>query len=102
MVILPRQTFIWNILPVYLKEAKLHIELVRTQPFEDGNKRTARIITNYNLVKQNRAPIIIEKEELDEYWNYINNYDVEGFTNFLKNKSQKEKGTTVTITLPCN
>lgn len=80
----------WKDLNVYEREALFHINLVRIQPFEDGNKRTARIITNYNLVKQNRAPIIIEKEELDEYWNYINNYDVEGFTNFLKNKSQKE------------
>ena len=80
----------WKDLNVYEREALFHINLVRIQPFEDGNKRTARIITNYNLVKQNRAPIIIEKEELDEYWNYINNYDVEGFTNFLKNKSQKD------------
>lgn len=58
----------WKDLNVYEREALFHI----------------------NLVKQNRAPIIIEKEDLDEYWNYINNYDVEGFTNFLKNKSQKE------------
>ena len=80
----------WDNLDVYEKEAMFHINLVRIQPFEDGNKRTARIITNYNLCKQNRAPIIITKQEIDEYWQYINNYDIEGFTKFLRKKSRQE------------
>lgn len=81
---------IWNVLPVYEKEARLHIELVRTQPFEDGNKRTSRILTNYNLCKQNKAPIIISGRETDEYFGYIDDYNVEGFTKFLKEKSDAE------------
>lgn len=81
---------VWNILPVYLKEAKLHIELVRTQPFEDGNKRTARILTNYNLCKQNKAPVIISGCETDKYFSFIDNYDVDGFTKFLEDKSKQE------------
>lgn len=81
---------IWNILPVYEREARLHIELVRLQPFEDGNKRTARIITNFDLCKQNKAPVIISGSETDEYFNYIDNYDVEGFTKFLTKKSEEE------------
>ena len=81
---------IWNMLPIYEKEAMLHIELVRTQPFEDGNKRTARILTNYNLCKQNKAPIIISGKETDKYFSYIDDYDVDGFADFLKTKSKKE------------
>lgn len=81
---------VWNMLPVYEKEAKLHIELVRTQPFEDGNKRTARILTNYNLCKQNKAPVIINGIETDKYFDYIDDYDVDGFAEFLKTKSKKE------------
>ena len=81
---------VWNILPVYLKEAKLHIELVRAQPFEDGNKRTARILTNYNLCKQNRAPVIISGCETDTYFSFIDNYDTEGFAEFLEEKSKQE------------
>lgn len=81
---------IWNILPIYEKEARLHIELVRMQPFEDGNKRTARTITNFNLCKQNKAPVIISGNETDTYFDFIDNYDVIGFSNFLKQKSEEE------------
>ena len=81
---------VWNMLPVYLKEAKLHIDLVRTQPFEDGNKRTARILTNYNLCKQNKAPVIISGCETDIYFSFIDNYDAEGFAKFLEEKSKQE------------
>lgn len=88
---------IWNILPVYEKEARLHIEFVRTQPFEDGNKRTARILTNYNLCKQNKAPIIISGKETDKYFSYIDDYDIDGFAEFLKLKSREELEVMMTL-----
>lgn len=88
---------VWDILPIYEKEARLHIELVRTQPFEDGNKRTARILTNYNLCKQNKAPIIITGVETDKYFSYIDNYDIDGFAEFLKEKSKSELGVMMTL-----
>ena len=81
---------IWLDLPVYEKEARFHIELVRLQPFEDGNKRSTRILTNFNLIKQNKAPVIISGDQTDEYFGYIDNYDVDGMTNLLKTKSQEE------------
>jgi Fic family protein len=81
---------IWNILPIYEREARFHIELVRIQPFEDGNKRTARIITSYHLCKQNKAPIVINGDENEIYFQFIDNYDVEGFTKFLEAKSKEE------------
>ncbi len=81
---------VWDMLPVYLKEAKLHISLVRAQPFEDGNKRTARILLNYNLLKQNKAPVIISGYETDTYFSFIDNYDAEGFAKFLETKSRQE------------
>lgn len=81
---------VWNVRPIYEKEARLHIELVRTQPFEDGNKRTSRILTNYNLCKQNKAPIVISGRETDEYFGYIDDYNIEGFTTFLETKSKEE------------
>lgn len=80
----------WNILPVYEKEARLHIELVRIQPFEDGNKRTARILTNYNLCRQNKAPVVISGAESEEYFQFIDNYAVEQFAQFLEKKSKEE------------
>ena len=41
---------VWCDLDPYEREARLHMELVRIQPFEDGNKRTARILTCYIYV----------------------------------------------------
>ena len=79
-----------NELDVFEREARFHIEFVRSQPFEDGNKRCAKIITAFNLMKQNKAPIIIKAAETDEYFGYIDNYDVEGMTNFIKRKSDEE------------
>lgn len=81
---------IWLNLDAYEREARLHIELVRIQPFEDGNKRAARILTNYNLCYQNKAPVIITGSETDEYFGYIDDYDVEGMTKFLDKKSHEE------------
>ena len=77
-------------LDVFEREARFHIEFVRNQPFEDCNKRCAKIITAFNLMKQNKAPIIIKASETDEYFSYIDNYDVDGMTAFLKRKSNEE------------
>ena len=61
----------WDLLPVYEREARFHREFIRIHPFEDGNGRTARIITNYNLMMNNKAPIIIEKEERKKYFEML-------------------------------
>lgn len=63
---------------------------MRLQPFEDGNKRTSRIITSYNLWRQNRAPIVIFGEENNAYFDFIDNYDIDGFSKFLEKKSKEE------------
>lgn len=81
---------IWVDLDAFTREAKLHIELVRIQPFEDGNKRATRILTNYNLCFQNKAPVIIPGSDTDEYFGYIDNYDVDGMAKFLNRKSHEE------------
>ena len=81
---------IWRDLPVYEKEAKLHIEIVRTQPYEDGNKRSARILTSYNLYSQQKAPVIIPGKDTDEYFGYIDDYNVDGMTKYLENRSKLE------------
>lgn len=81
---------IWTDLPIYEKEARLHIEIVRIQPYEDGNKRSARILTSYNLCKQDKAPVIIPGRDTDEYFDYIDRYDVAGMTKYLENRSKEE------------
>ena len=81
---------VWNVRDIYEKEAAFHINLMRIHPFEDGNKRTAKLITNANLIRQNIPPVIITEDETEEYYNFINKQDVIGFANFLKSKSLQE------------
>ena len=82
---------IWCDLPVYEKEARFNIELVRLQPFEDGNKRTSRIIMNYNLCKQNKAPAVISGKDNDEYFRCIDEYDVKISTLMFNRDCEKCK-----------
>ena len=69
---------------------ELFCYVCKAQLFNDGNKRTARILTNYNLCKQNKAPIVISGRETDEYFGYIDDYNIDGFTKFLETKSKEE------------
>ena len=86
---------IWCDLDVYEREAMFHIEFMRIHPFEDGNKRTAKTILNRNLIYQDKAPVIIEDEETDLYYKFINEQDYSGFAEFIKNKSENELTTMV-------
>ncbi len=79
--------YIWDELDVYLKEAMFHIKYMHIHPFEDGNKRSGKLILTTNLCKQGYPPVIITPEYIDEYYVFINNYDYEGFAGFLKQKS---------------
>ena len=52
-------------LPEFLAEA--HWTFVDIHPFDDGNGRTARLITNYILLRKNLLPIVIKSTERDRY-----------------------------------
>ena len=81
----------WKDMNPYEREARFHIQFIKIHPFEDGNGRTARLILNASLLKQNLAPVIIT-EDLDEYYkSYIRDESVEGMTNLFKIQAQKEK-----------
>ena len=81
---------IWDLLPIYEREAMFHREFIRIHPFEDGNGRTARIITNYNLMINNKAPIIIEKEDRKKYFEMIEFNKIKELANFFEKKSKEE------------
>ena len=73
---------VWNQNDIFEREAIFHLTLVRIQPFEDGNKRTVQILTGFNLLQNNYAPILFTEEDKDKYMNFINNNDVKSFANF--------------------
>lgn len=82
---------------VYEREARFHISLMRIHPFEDGNKRTAKLIMMANFVKQNYPPVILTERDTNTYYNFINNEDIKGFADFLRNRSFEELRTLISI-----
>lgn len=55
-----------------------HAEFVRIHPFIDENGRTARLVMNYQLMRQGFLPISIAKEKRLEYYNALEEYAVNG------------------------
>lgn len=55
---------------IFSKVAKYHIDFERIHPFEDGNGRTGRLLINYELIKNNLAPAVIEKDEKSNILNF--------------------------------
>ena len=52
---------------IFEKVAINHIQFEQIPPFEDGNCRTGRLLINFELLKNNIAPIVIPKEERTKY-----------------------------------
>lgn len=55
--------------------AIFHHKFIRIHPFGDGNGRTARLLMNFILLKFGYPPVIIEKEDKDNYLLALNKAD---------------------------
>lgn len=65
--------------------ALLHAEFVKIHPFIDGNGRTARLLMNFEAMKNGYPPIIIKKEERHKYYDALNIGALTGdYTDFVK------------------
>ena len=76
---------------IFIKIAKYHIDFEKKHPFEDGNGRTCRLLINYELLKNNLPPVIIEKDDRIKYFEFLKNNDIIGFTAWLKELSDREE-----------
>lgn len=76
---------------IFEKIAKYHIEFEKIHPFEDGNGRTGRLLLNYELLKNNLAPIVIAKEDRVKYFEYLRNDDNIGLAKWFRELSKNEE-----------
>ncbi len=73
------------------KAAEFHIQFERIHPFSDGNGRTGRILVNFILLKDNKAPIVIERDDRAKYFDLLSRQDTAGMAEFFQSLSEKEE-----------
>ncbi|OXS58355.1 cell filamentation protein Fic [Cohnella sp. CIP 111063] len=72
-----------NLHPV-ARAAVIHSEFVKIHPFVDGNGRTARLLLNFELMKNGYPPIVIEKEQRLAYYTALDETHMTGdFSTFI-------------------
>jgi len=70
--------------------ALIHLKLISIQIFVDGNSRLSRLLMNWILWKKNYPLIDIPVEDLEEYYDVLDKYQIEKnekpFINYIKKK----------------
>lgn len=61
----------WDNLHPIVKACYLHGEFAKIHPFVDGNGRTARLLLNFELIKNGYPPVIIKNEDGVEYYDAL-------------------------------
>ena len=51
----------WQKLTVFERATNLHMAIINIHPFSDGNGRIARLVMNYELIKNNYPPVLINE-----------------------------------------
>lgn len=73
------------------KSAKLHSIFVKVHPFIDGNGRTARLLLNFELMKNGYLPVVIKKENRLDYYVALDKSHTSGdYIDFVKMIEQLE------------
>jgi len=61
----------WQKLTVFERAVCLHMAVINIHPFIVGNGRTARLIMNYELIKNNYPPMLINEVQKLSYYSVI-------------------------------
>lgn len=75
---------------IFDKVAKYHIEYESIHPFQDGNGRIGRLLINYELIKNNLPPAVIDVKNRTQYYELLKNKDVKGLSKWLEELSNQE------------
>lgn len=73
----------WQNLTVFERAVNLHMAITNIHPFKDGNGRTARLIMNYELIKNNYPPVLINESQKLSYYSIIEEINTD--TDYLNN-----------------
>ena len=73
----------WKDLIVFERAVLLHMAIINIHPFGDGNGRVARLIMNYELIKNNYPPVLIMESQKLSYYALIE--EINENTNYLVN-----------------
>ena len=76
---------------IFEKIAEQHIVFEQIHPFADGNGRTGRLIMNFELLKNDLPPLVIEKESRAKYFEFLSKGDVKGLSIFIQEIVEKER-----------
>lgn len=70
--------------------ALVHLKMISMQPFVDGNSRLSRLLMNWVLWKKNYPPVEIPVEDLENYYDVLDKYQIEKeeqpFVNYIKKR----------------
>lgn len=75
----------WDNYHPLIRSALLHGEFVFIHPFIDGNGRTARLLMNFEAMKNGYLPIIIRKEVRSQYYDALEKASLtHDYTDFIR------------------
>ncbi|MBI5066187.1 Fic family protein [Candidatus Woesearchaeota archaeon] len=73
--------------------ALVHLKIISIQPFVDGNSRLSRLLMNWILWKKKYPPVEIPIEELENYYQVLDLYQIEDkekpFVDYVKERYLK-------------
>ena len=75
---------------VFDKIARYHIEYESIHPFQDGNGRTGRLLINYELIKNNLSPAVIDVENRTRYYELLRTKNIKELSKWIEELSNKE------------
>ena len=55
----------------------IHLKIISIQPFVDGNSRLSRLLMNWVLWKRGYPPINLPVEDLENYYDALDKYQIE-------------------------